>query len=337
MRTSVYLAYLVIFQVAGLPVGFACTTASAGPEPQDACRIGVVSHATHLTSAAGPTPMPAVDRRVADHACRGRAEMGKDEFLADAMSECVPVPDRDTAPQSALEPLDDAALRRTLYDHQAQRDMTGVYDGGGLEGFSSDGTWGEVGGRSAASAASSLGRQVCVVYSSGSVCCRRFFVDSAHQSFFRFVPSPRNVRCNIARLLPLVPVAIFSKTRTTCRYYITHLGVLRPLFRRTVPCPASRRLTLRARSTSDAGRLPLSWCPYPGIPGVASGSTGNRQAARRRREAECPSSASRRRRIARRGDAEYRPRANTDRCQSHPSGGSRGAHGAAALPRPRAP
>ena len=192
MRTSVYLAYLVIFQVAGLPVGFACTTASAGPEPQDACRIGVVSHATHLTSAAGPTPMPAVDRTKSQTTpVEAGAEMGKDEFVADAMSECVPVPDRDTAPQGALEPLDDAALRRTLYDHQAQRDMTGVYDGGGLEGFSSDGTWGEVGGRSAAWGRFFISEgEVCVVYSSGSVCCRRFFVDGARQSFFRFVPSP---------------------------------------------------------------------------------------------------------------------------------------------------
>jgi hypothetical protein len=34
MRTSVDLAYLVILPIAGLLVGLACTTASAGPEPQ---------------------------------------------------------------------------------------------------------------------------------------------------------------------------------------------------------------------------------------------------------------------------------------------------------------
>jgi hypothetical protein len=137
-----------ILAIAGLLVGAADAAASAGPNPQDACRHGGVSPAAHLASASEVAAGPIVDRtRLQINPVEHGAEMGKGALIGNATPESEQPPDRETVPQGALEPLDDPALRRALYGNYVRRNMTGVYDRGGLEFFCSNGGWHELGGR----------------------------------------------------------------------------------------------------------------------------------------------------------------------------------------------
>jgi hypothetical protein len=120
-------------------------------------------------------------------------------------------------PQGSLEPLDDAALRRALHGNYVRRDMTGIYDAGGLEFFCREGGWHELGGRVSFGGPFTISNGVvCVEYPRESRCCRRFYVDAADQYFYELEPSSRNAVCGHytapeADLSSLIPVAIFPR------------------------------------------------------------------------------------------------------------------------------
>ena len=126
-------------------------------------------------------------------------------------------PSRETLPRGTLEPLDDHALRRALYGNCVGRDMTGVYDAGGLEFFSGNGGWGELGGRAAFGGRFSISNGVvCVDRRPGTTCCRRFYVNSSGQHFYLLKSASRHAGCYHyivpeADMSSLVPVGIFRE------------------------------------------------------------------------------------------------------------------------------
>jgi hypothetical protein len=174
-----------IVAVARLLMGVADTAVSAGPNPQDACRHGGVSAAVHWAFAADVAAGAIVDRtrRQSSPVARGAAR-GKETLIGDASPAPERPPAGQTLPQGALEPLDEAALRRVLYGNYVWRDMTGILDAGGTEFFCSDGGWPELGGRVSFGGSFTISNGVvCVQHPRESRCCRRFYVDVADRYF----------------------------------------------------------------------------------------------------------------------------------------------------------